>query len=371
MATAADVGHALPHVAGRAGCAGRARRAASRRRGEDSDRSPSGHQPLDDLVDVQLGPATLGVPRVAPVEHHDVPPPGPCPALTSAHPLPFTVPPPRGHNRVRLASSACRPGIHARSATTYDRSVRLFRSFLTEQSDPDGFYTLIADDAVRLMRPHLDFEGSLVADFGGGPGFYSAAFRAAGARTVLIDASLDEILLHGRRPPTAVVGRAEQSPLADGTVDVAFSSNLLEHVPDLARTADEIVRVVRPGGHVVLSYTVWLGPGAATRPRRGTTSAGRARPGGTSAGPAGCPRTSTAPACTPPPAGRAWPGCAAAPTSRCSTSGRGTCRRSVASPAGPRAARDRHLEPLDGAPQAPVRPAEGRRGAVTRRLTGW
>ena len=140
------------------------------------------------------------------------------------------------------------------------RSVRLFRSFLTEQTDPDGFYSLIADDAVRLMRPHLRLADSLVADFGGGPGFYSAAFRDAGARTVLVDADLDEIRLHGRRPPTAVVGLAEQSPLADGSVDVAFSSNLLEHVPDLARTADEIVRVVRPGGHVVLSYTVWLGP---------------------------------------------------------------------------------------------------------------
>ena len=140
------------------------------------------------------------------------------------------------------------------------RSVRLFRSFLHEQSDPNAFYGLIADDAVRLMRPHLTFRDSLIADFGGGPGYYSQAFRAEGARTVLVDASLDEILLHGRRPSGAVVGLAEQSPLADDCVDVAFSSNLLEHVPDLAATADQIVRVVRPGGLVVLSYTIWLGP---------------------------------------------------------------------------------------------------------------
>jgi SAM-dependent methyltransferase len=141
-----------------------------------------------------------------------------------------------------------------------DRSVRLFRSFLTEQSDPDGFYGLIAEDAVFLMEKHLDLAGATVADFGGGPGYYSAAFRARGAATVLVDADLDEITLHGRRPAGAVVGRAEQAPLADASVDVAFSSNLLEHVEDLAAVCDQIVRVVKPGGHVVLSYTIWLGP---------------------------------------------------------------------------------------------------------------
>jgi SAM-dependent methyltransferase len=140
------------------------------------------------------------------------------------------------------------------------RSVRLFRSFLTEQTDPEGFYGLIADDAVALTAEHIDLAGATVADFGGGPGFYSAAFRAAGAETVLIDADLEEIQLHGRRTPGSVVGLAQQAPLADGAVDVAFSSNLLEHVRDLGAVADEIVRVVRPGGVAVLSYTIWLGP---------------------------------------------------------------------------------------------------------------
>ncbi len=140
------------------------------------------------------------------------------------------------------------------------RSVRLFQSFLTEQTDPRGFYGLIADDAIELVGEHVDLAGATVADFGGGPGFYSEAFRNAGARTVLVDADLDEIQLHGRRTPGSVVGLAQQAPLADGAVDVAFSSNLLEHVRDLGEVADEIVRVVRPGGVAVLSYTIWLGP---------------------------------------------------------------------------------------------------------------
>jgi SAM-dependent methyltransferase len=140
------------------------------------------------------------------------------------------------------------------------RSLRLFRSFLTEQTDPEGFYGLIAEDAALLIERHVDLHGRRVADFGGGPGFYSEAFRARGATTVLVDADEDEIRLHGRRTPGSVVGLAERSPLADGSVDVAFSSNLLEHVRDFASVCDQIVRVVRPGGVAVLSYTIWLGP---------------------------------------------------------------------------------------------------------------
>jgi SAM-dependent methyltransferase len=140
------------------------------------------------------------------------------------------------------------------------RSVRLFRSFLTEQSDPDGFYSLIADDAVSLVEQHVRVKDKLVADFGGGPGYYSEAFRRRGARAVLVDADIDEIRLHGRRTEGSVVGLAERSPLPDDSVDIAFSSNLMEHVEDFGHVADEIVRVVRPGGIAVLSYTIWLGP---------------------------------------------------------------------------------------------------------------
>src|SRR5690606_6245713 len=42
--------------------------------------------------------------------------------------------------------------------------------------------------------------------------------------------------------------------------DVTYSSNVLEHVSDPWRMADEMVRVTRPGGLVFLSYTLWWGP---------------------------------------------------------------------------------------------------------------
>ena len=51
-----------------------------------------------------------------------------------------------------------------------------------------------------------------------------------------------------------------QLPFADATFDVCYSSNVLEHVVDPWRMADEMVRVTRPGGVVFISYTVWYGP---------------------------------------------------------------------------------------------------------------
>jgi SAM-dependent methyltransferase len=49
-------------------------------------------------------------------------------------------------------------------------------------------------------------------------------------------------------------------PFASGSVDVCLSSNVAEHVRDPWRLGNEMLRVTRPGGLVVLSYTVWLGP---------------------------------------------------------------------------------------------------------------
>jgi SAM-dependent methyltransferase len=46
---------------------------------------------------------------------------------------------------------------------------------------------------------------------------------------------------------------AQQIPLADNSVDHALASHMLYHVPDMRRALEEIRRVVRPGGRVLLT----------------------------------------------------------------------------------------------------------------------
>jgi len=140
------------------------------------------------------------------------------------------------------------------------RSATLLRAFRLEQTEPAVFYGAVARDAVSLLRRHGPLVDRLVLDVGAGPVQFAQAFAAARARYVALDA--DPAALRASRPAgTAVLaGRGERLPVRDGSVDVCFSSNLVEHVPAPWRFADELVRVTRPGGLVVVSYTNWLSP---------------------------------------------------------------------------------------------------------------
>lgn len=136
------------------------------------------------------------------------------------------------------------------------RSVRLFRAFRHEQDTPDLFYGALAEDSVRLLEEHIALGGRTVLDVGAGPAQFAAAFRAAGARYVPLDrdpaaASLRE---------GGVIGDAAALPVATGSVEVVFCSNLWEHVAAPERVADELVRVLRGDGILFLSYTNWLSP---------------------------------------------------------------------------------------------------------------
>lgn len=145
--------------------------------------------------------------------------------------------------------------------TSLRRSARLFAAFRTERTDPDGFYDLIAEDAVGLIEENRPVSGLTVLDVGGGPGYYARAFRRAGASCLVVDAALLEILrAPDRVGEDSVVGTADRLPVADGSVDVVFSSNMLEHVRGPSDVLGEMVRVLRPGGLLVVSYTNWLSP---------------------------------------------------------------------------------------------------------------
>lgn len=145
-------------------------------------------------------------------------------------------------------------------AATLSRSVRLFRAFLVEQTDPDRFYGTLAADTVGQLRQWTALDSALVLDIGGGPGYFAEAFTAAGARYAGVEPDAGELSARGRAGGNALRASGLSLPIATGSVDVALSSNVLEHVPDPEAMADEMVRITRPGGLVYLSWTPWLSP---------------------------------------------------------------------------------------------------------------
>jgi SAM-dependent methyltransferase len=134
------------------------------------------------------------------------------------------------------------------------------REFRYEQPDPARFYTALAEDSARQLAKYVDLSGRTLLDVGGGPGYFRDAFRAAGATYFSLDADVGELSGMGDIASGTVIGSGMELPFAEESLDVTYSSNVLEHVVDPWRMADDMLRITKPGGVVFLSYTVWYGP---------------------------------------------------------------------------------------------------------------
>lgn len=150
--------------------------------------------------------------------------------------------------------------MHEAAPGTLRRSVALLGAFRVEQTDPDRFYGLLARDSVRQVGQYVPLAGRSVLDVGGGPGYFASAFETAGATYLAVDADAGELSARGTPGPRTVLGSGTALPVRDAAVDVCYSSNVLEHVREPERMAAEMLRVTRPGGTVLLSYTTWLSP---------------------------------------------------------------------------------------------------------------
>jgi 2-polyprenyl-3-methyl-5-hydroxy-6-metoxy-1,4-benzoquinol methylase len=103
--------------------------------------------------------------------------------------------------------------------------------------------------ACRFVR------GKRVLDIACGEGYGSAALQKTGAANVIgVDVS-ESTCSHARNKYwlDARPGTAERIPLPDNSVDVVVSFETIEHVPDPDCFLDECVRVLAPGGRLVIS----------------------------------------------------------------------------------------------------------------------
>jgi SAM-dependent methyltransferase len=106
----------------------------------------------------------------------------------------------------------------------------------------------------RLLEP----DGRDVVDIGCGGGVLARDLAARGARVTGIEVSEQQLASAIACDGSGVrylVGRAQQLPLDDGSVDVAVFMRSLHHVPpgDLTLALREARRVLRPGGAVYVA----------------------------------------------------------------------------------------------------------------------
>ncbi|WP_318212185.1 class I SAM-dependent methyltransferase [Streptomyces sp. SJL17-1] len=114
---------------------------------------------------------------------------------------------------------------------------------------------------VELIASHARRPSPSIVEIGSGTGIFSAAMArwVEGSGVVGVDAS-EAMLAEARRhhPHPAVrylSGEAEALPAATGAFDLALMSRVIHHIPDRARAARELVRVLRAGGRAIIRTT--------------------------------------------------------------------------------------------------------------------
>jgi SAM-dependent methyltransferase len=111
----------------------------------------------------------------------------------------------------------------------------------------------------QLAIPQLpDLQGSRVLEIGCGRGGFSAYLAGRGADLVAADFSPTAVRMAAHRlephpNAEAVVADIEAIPFDRGTFDVVISLDTLEHVPHPTLAVAELVRVLRPGGKLILT----------------------------------------------------------------------------------------------------------------------
>ncbi len=132
-----------------------------------------------------------------------------------------------------------------------------------------GDYRRTTDDAARLGHPSYVWragqerrlalvrkwarlDGARILDAGCGVGMYTGQFRRFSPHVTGVEVDPSVAAQAAARLPGIVLAPAEALPFADGSFDVVFSHEVIEHVTDDAAAASEMVRVTAPGGRIVL-----------------------------------------------------------------------------------------------------------------------
>jgi SAM-dependent methyltransferase len=144
-----------------------------------------------------------------------------------------------------LADTYSDPGIHDMWEAIYRDDIR-----------QDRLNDRILDHVLQVLAPT---KGSLFLDAGCGVGDHTVRLVRLGYRCVGVDISpgiLERAKARTARynvdPPRYVAAPIEQLPFRDGELDYVHCRGVLMHIPNWQRALEELCRVVRPGGGIIL-----------------------------------------------------------------------------------------------------------------------
>jgi SAM-dependent methyltransferase len=132
-------------------------------------------------------------------------------------------------------------------------TVEGYRIWSTSYDEPGNGLFPYEEPIVREIIDGLP--AGLALDAACGTGRYIEYLATRGNQVIGVDSSPDMLEYAAKRVPQVDLRRGDllRLPLPDRHVDLVVCALALTHVPDLAPVLGEFARVLRPGGHLVIS----------------------------------------------------------------------------------------------------------------------
>ena len=144
------------------------------------------------------------------------------------------------------ADAQLTPELRARIQASFDRDAADEAHF-PSTIDPRIYH-------VKLIREHLGpLRGRRVLDVGCGKGRFARVFLEQEPEAEIWGLDISEEML--RHVPAGIHTRAgsmTELPFEDSFFDAAYATESLEHAVEIGKAVDEICRVVKPGGRIVV-----------------------------------------------------------------------------------------------------------------------
>ncbi len=121
-----------------------------------------------------------------------------------------------------------------------------------ERERGKGYHRMLDDLEVELVERYG--AGQDVLEVGCGTGLILERVTGFARRAIGIDLSGGMLAKANQRGLQVAQGSATRLPIADASVDVAYSFKVLAHVSDIEGAMREMARVVRPGGWVLAEF---------------------------------------------------------------------------------------------------------------------
>jgi SAM-dependent methyltransferase len=118
--------------------------------------------------------------------------------------------------------------------------------------NPSFVWRFGQDRRLNLIRQYAPLEDARILDIGCGLGVYVRKFREFSDDVIGIDIDPIRLRKGALTTPGLMLSVGEQLPFKEGSFDVVVLNEVIEHVSDDRGTMAEALRILKPGGRVIV-----------------------------------------------------------------------------------------------------------------------